>query len=358
MPDTYTIDEANEQHLAVFLRGVDAWNRWRNNNPYVLPVLARGDFHEMDLREADLSNAVLHRCNLAGASLDGANLYQAEMYGADLRGAQLVGADMRGSKLHSADLRGANLTAADLYRVDFISTRLDGTVFRGARCQTTAFSDVDLSSAVALELVDHSGPSNLDISTLVRSAAAVPRTFLLGAGVPADLIEAIMAALAGPRPVEINSVFISYSSADEEFATLLHSKLRKRGVRVWFAPKDMKPGLRIHEQIDEAIHLHDRVMLVLSAHSLASSWVTTELRKAMRRERRERRRVVFPVGLLPFSELQAWECFDADLGIDLAVAVREYFVPDFSRWREPQTFNAAVERLLLALNHSSAVGGR
>jgi len=31
--------------------------------------------------------------------------------------------------------------------------------------------------------------------------------------------------------------------------------------------------------------------------------------------------------------LRDWTCFDADTGKDLAVEVREYFIPDFSNWK-------------------------
>jgi hypothetical protein len=34
-------------------------------------------------------------------------------------------------------------------------------------------------------------------------------------------------------------------------------------VRCWFAPHDIKGGRKIHEQIDEAIRLHDRLMMML-----------------------------------------------------------------------------------------------
>jgi hypothetical protein len=38
----------------------------------------------------------------------------------------------------------------------------------------------------------------------------------------------------------------------------------RRGVRTWFAPQDVPGGKTLHEQIDEAIRVHDKLMLVLS----------------------------------------------------------------------------------------------
>ncbi len=50
--------------------------------------------------------------------------------------------------------------------------------------------------------------------------------------------------------------------------------------------------------------------------------------------------------LVDFETLRDWECFDADSGKDLAVELREYFIPDFSHWREPDQFEVAFSRLL------------
>jgi len=36
-----------------------------------------------------------------------------------------------------------------------------------------------------------------------------------------------------------------------------------------------------------------------------------------------------PIRLTDFETLRDWTCFDADTGKDLAVEVREYFIPTF-----------------------------
>ncbi len=44
--------------------------------------------------------------------------------------------------------------------------------------------------------------------------------------------------------------------------------------------------------------------------------------------------------------LHDWECFDADIGKDLAVEVREYFIPDFTCWKDHDSFERAFARFL------------
>jgi hypothetical protein len=116
-------------------------------------------------------------------------------------------------------------------------------------------------------------------------------------------------------------------------------------MRVWFAPEDLKGGEKLYEQLFDAIQIHDRLLLVLSEHSIKSEWVMTEIRKAREVERRENRRKLFPVRLMDFDTLRKWTCFDADSGKDLAVEVREYFIPDFSDWKKHDAFEKEFARL-------------
>ena len=85
---------------------------------------------------------------------------------------------------------------------------------------------------------------------------------------------------------------------------------------------------------------------LLPKTSLQSEWVMTELRKARQAERQSGQRKLFPVRLVDMETLRDWECFDADSGKDLAIELREYFIPDFSHWKEHDPFEAAFARLL------------
>ena len=124
------------------------------------------------------------------------------------------------------------------------------------------------------------------------------------------------------QPIQFYSCFISYSTKDQDFAERLHSRMRDKGLRVWFAPEDIQGGKKLHEQIDEAIRLYDKLLLVLSHESMSSEWVKTEIRKARKAELREKRRKLFPIRLVDFEAIREWKCFDADSGKDLAVEIR------------------------------------
>jgi hypothetical protein len=142
------------------------------------------------------------------------------------------------------------------------------------------------------------------------------------------------------------SCFISYSTADQELANLLHKDLTAMGVRCWFAPHAVKAGRKLHEQIEEAIRVYDRLLLILSNSSMTSEWVATEIADARRKELREGRHMLFPISVVPFEQIRQWRCFDADAGKDTAREIREYYIPDFSNWRDPNVYSEAFHRLL------------
>lgn len=82
---------------------------------------------------------------------------------------------------------------------------------------------------------------------------------------------------------------------------------------------------------------------------MASEWVKTEISKARKRELKDQRRVLFPVRLSDFESLRDWECFDADTGKDSAREIREYFIPDFSNWKDHDSYHLGFDRLVHAL---------
>ena len=307
--------------------GVAEWNRRRKAGEEIPP-----------LREADLRGAHLIRADLRGAHLGKADLGRAALGGADLREANLVGAHLVRAYLGRADLRGAALGGADLVLADLDGAHLGGAHLDGAdlreaslvgadldraRCRRTNFADVDLSEIQGLESIHHDGPSTVGIDTLFRSQGKIPEAFLRGCGVPEVLITHLPSLIGAMSPIQFSSCFLRYSTKDEAFAQRLHARLCDEGLRVF-----------------------DKLLLVLSPNSMSSEWVKTEIHQARTIEIQEGQRQLFPIGLVDFETLRDWECFDADSGTDLGVEVREYFIPDFSQWKDHDAFEKSFARLL------------
>lgn len=331
--------------------GVSAWNEERERCLGIVPDVIEAFWSRPCFIGADLNNMDLKRIYLWDASLEKSNLSYADLRGADLRQANISNANLTSARLSHANLRSANLTGADLSSANFVGTifgetKLRGAKVYGAKMGWTVFGEMDLSETEGLETVTHLGPSIIGIDTLYKSKGKIPAPFLRGAGLPDNFITSLPSIIEAQQATQSYSCFISYNSRDEEFAKRLYSRLEKERIRVWFAPEDVKGGRKLHEQIDRAIQLHDRLLIVLSKHSLSSEWVMTEIRKARQVEIKSKRRKLFPIRLVDMETIRGWECFDADTGKDLAVEVREYFIPDFSRWIYSHAFETTFQRLL------------
>jgi uncharacterized protein YjbI with pentapeptide repeats len=354
---------ANPEHLEMLKQGVEHWNQWRKEHPDVLPDLSdailqraelgganlsRADIRRVDLREADLSRTnlsaarlrrtILYRADLSGADLGEANVTKANLIGANLREANLSAADLSGALLSWAILKGANLDGANLG-----GTSLREANLMEARLRNTIFADVDLSAVKGLETAVHDGPSTIGIDTIFKSRGKIPEVFLRGCGLSEDFIGYI-GSIVG-RPVEFYSCFISYSTKDQQFAERLCNDLQASGARCWLAPHDAT-GRNGHEPIDEAIRLHDKLLLILSEHSLNSDWVKAEIANARDREEHEKRQMLFPITLVPQENIGQWKLFDAGRGIDSAREIREYLMDDFSNWKDHDSYQRAFQQLL------------
>jgi hypothetical protein len=162
--------------------------------------------------------------------------------------------------------------------------------------------------------------------------------------VPDNFITYI-ASLTG-EAIQYYSCFISYSSKDDAFAQRLHADLQQEGVRCWFAPEDMKIGDEIRPRIQESIKGHDKLLVVLSGHSINSSWVEDEVETAFEEEIWRKKTVLFPIRLddTVMEAEQAWA----------AKIRRTRHIGDFSRWKAHDSYQQAFDRLLRDLKASEA----
>jgi hypothetical protein len=365
---------ANAEQLSILTQGCEAWNNWRREHSGVSIDLRAADLQGVDLVQANLANVDLSEAQLSGANLTQADLAKSLLVSTNLSGANLTRAILNEAQLTSSAIFRADLTAASLVRANlqnamvvlsnftlsdltqahlaranllsalFIRTKLGSTRFDGARLEWTAFIDVDLSSAIGLNDVVHTGPSTLGVDTIVRSSGRIPERFLRGTGLD-DRWIAHARSLEQEAP-RFSSCFISYATEDQAFAERIHGDLQQNGVRCWFAPRNIRAGRKLHQQIEEAIFTSDRLLLIISRSSMNRDWVSTEIAYARRHEAQENRQILFPISLVPYSSITEWSCVDVQTGEDAAREIREYYILDFSNWRDGTAYRAAFEKLL------------
>jgi hypothetical protein len=147
---------ANPEHLEILNRGIEVWNRWRNQNPYIRP----------DLNKANLRGKILRKADLRRAYIIEAKLRKANLIGADLRGTYLNGAELIEAELMKANLRGANLSHANLSQADLMAADLREAILRKTYLGGTILDMADLSG--------------LDLSGTTLTGASLNETILKG----------------------------------------------------------------------------------------------------------------------------------------------------------------------------------
>ncbi len=322
--------------------------------------LSKACLFEAELKDSDFAFADLSEARLKKASMVQSNLFNTNLSFADLSGADLSIALLTGTVLDKALLNGAKV----------IRSVLNGTKLDQANCERMLFAqtsicNVDLRRAKGLNTCLHAIHSSIGTDTLRKSRGNIPLEFLRGCGLQdweiehaklyrEDLSENQITEinykiieLRGAKPLRFFSTFISHSTTDKEFANKLYEDLQNKGIRCWYAPEDMKGGKKLHEQIFTAINLHEKLLLILSEASMKSEWVITEIRRTRKEEKKTGERKLFPISLVPFEEVRKWECFDAETGKDLAIEIREYFIPDFTNWEtDKEKYQKAFDRMV------------
>jgi len=168
------------------------------------------------------------------------------------------------------------------------------------------------------------------------------------APVPATtLASSTQSASALPQPTAVQnastspyySCFICYSHQDQEFAEKLYADLQKEEVQCWFAREDLKMGEEIRQTIEEAIQKHAKLLVVLSEHSVESTWVSDEVEAGFEEERRNKNKMMlFPIRLdeAVMNTRRAW-----------AAAIRRTrWIGDFRKWKSDGEYRGSLARLL------------
>jgi hypothetical protein len=282
-------------------------------NPRKFPMVSAARFIRCSLRHT------VFRCNLGRATFEACDLRSAEF-----NSVRATGADFSHSQLSKAMLVGS------FDDVVLLSTKLGGSYWFDV-----AFIDTDLSVADGLMEADILGPTVLDHRTLWRSGP-LPQEFYRRCGFSEIFVDYLPSMIQ--RAINLSSCFISYSSQDDALARRLYLDLQKYKVRTFFAPKDLKIGAKIRDDLEVAIHTRDKLLLILSRHSIASQWVEYEVEAALSRERTEQTSVLFPITVDDevFRTKKSWA----------ATLQRQRHIGDFRGYTNAASYQEALRKLL------------
>jgi hypothetical protein len=107
-------------------------------------------------------------------------------------------------------------------------------------------------------------------------------------------------------------VFISYSSHDAEFASLLKDALVSKGMRVWLDQDEIRPGDLFVEALETGVQASRAVTLIVSQRAIESKWVREEFYRALQMCHSYGTRLI-PIlisGAIPPGFLLSRQCID------------------------------------------------
>jgi uncharacterized protein YjbI with pentapeptide repeats len=353
-----------QESIELLRQGVPAWNKWRQEHPRAHPQFILADLSDdieeglslhgadlhfvhfdmallqgIDLSRADLRGSHLKWTNLLTANLSGANLQGAVLSGADLAlvnlsSADLSRAEVNGTDLTDTDLTNTNLTDADLTHALLHRTNLLHADLSRTKVGWTVFADVDLSRVKGLETVKHLGPSTLGMDTLYRSKGQIPDVFLRSAGIAEEVLRTVRLLTDQP---EHTTCFLSHSWKDDIFVKRLHADLQRNGVRCWFLPYDGS-YLVSRSGFGKLVRDYDKIIHILSEHSLASTWFQVEIPAALDKEKTEEQQVLFPV-CVDTAYMESPHQWTTDLR-------QSHHIYDFTQWKHDEEYRKGLDRLL------------
>lgn len=331
----------NQEQLNILKKGVKTWNEWRAKNPAEQIDLSGCHLHGVRFEEANL-----RRANLSDTYCGGADFIQT-----DLTEAALTGSDLTGAYFTNADLRESNLCNADFYRTIFTATILDNALFNECQFNGTVISGCEtLGNAIGLETVQHGAPSFIDMQTLRGCINNLPEKFLSGMGYNQIEIDALR-TLYG-KAFQYYSCFISYARIDDDFANRLHADLQSRGISCWKDNIDLKGGHYWQTQVNEAIRLKDKVVLICSKTSLVRKRVTKEILEAIYAQKAQRTKKLFPIMIDQyvlsddFTSFTKEQVATGEWTEDWLPKIRAFHIPDFSGWKNHDLYMEALDKLV------------
>lgn len=353
------------EHLSAFLAG---------------PGESRGaSLGGLDLRNAEIPVSELKDVTIRGIDLSGAAIHKVEwkdvhLVDAVLHGSQIASGVMTRVRLDNLRASRARIKvvgidnvlmdfcidACDLSSTAFYRTMLLGGSFEGATSMASAklnratfervdFGDTDFTHAdfgpTVFAACDFSGARNLDLGHYIFPIYVDPQTlslspelplkFLQGAGLSDEFISFYRSLGAAIR---FYTAFISYSSSQQEFADRLYADLQRENIRCWLATEHLRIGDRFRQTIDDAIRIHDKLLLIFSADAVQSEWVEDEVNAALDRERRRGEEVLFPITV----DGAIW---DTDRAWARAIRDKRH-IGDFRGWGDDPSYSKAFVRLL------------
>lgn len=349
--------------VEIIRAGSGPWNEFRESLPRrrfyrsggslkLMPgficKLPNNDFRRLQFVDYDFTGCDFERCRFTQSVFSNTHLF-GNLSGSTLRSSRFVGTTLDRCDLSDCDFSHGELNGISARRTNFnnsafyrtmIAGHFDGATvvnadFAEAYILGSEFIDIDLGAAKNLSHSKVFSHTTLDHRTLFKSGV-LPLNFYRSCGFPDNFVEYVTSLIRDP--IAMKSCFLSHSSKDEMFVNRLYGDLLEQKIPCFYSPKDLRIGSLVRDSIDQAVHVNDKLLLVLSKNSIDSQWVEHEVEAALERERKEEQLILFPI-MIDNAVMTTSKGWAANLR-------RQRHIGDFQNWKDGGAYFHALQRLL------------
>jgi len=133
----------------------------------------------------------------------------------------------------------------------------------------------------------------IDIHTILESPTQDEHVLKKIFGISGSEIKEYLYGLV--YEIEFQSIFISYSFEDREFAKIINDELLAKGIMTFLWEKDAPGGKKLTDIMSSNVKAKDRVLFIASENSLRSEACQYELSEARKKQEQIWEDVLFPI---------------------------------------------------------------
>lgn len=177
----------------------------------------------------------------------------------------------------------------------FLNINLENSHIYYSKLSQTSFVNCILSSETISETTSPTGNefASIDFQSIINSSNINSKVLKTCFGIESEDIKEYIFGLT--QKIEFQTVFISYSFKDKDFAKRINEKLLGKGIITFLWEKDAPGGKGLKKIMKENIKKFDRVLFIASEHSIRSEACQFEISEGIKKQSELWSDIFFPI---------------------------------------------------------------
>lgn len=176
----------------------------------------------------------------------------------------------------------------------FDRIRLTNQCFLDCSLSLNQFSACNFGANTFQNSTTPSGEYNMiDFRSIIESPILNPEILEKLFGINSPDVKEYLTEMTSK--IEYQTIFISYSFKDKDFANFINQNLRKRGIFTFLFERDSEAGKTLNSIMSEGIKNKDRILFIASKDSLKSRACHFELSEGRKKQEQTWMETLFPI---------------------------------------------------------------